>query len=140
MTSRRLALDFGLGLKYDEFTITYKDLTAAGTSQSIPLLLLKARGKILGVHIKHSTQFAASGATALTVSVGNASSATAYAAAFNLLAAVADTTLSETALFKAGQESAVQVLAVFSSTGANLNTATAGSVTIRILYIEPTTE
>jgi hypothetical protein len=134
MTSRNLALDFGAGLRCIEFTITYKDLTAAATSQAIPLFTLPSRGKIMGVNVKTNTAFAGTGWTAATVSIGKSGAATAFTSAYDLTATVSNTNIQETSLFKSTTEADVGVIATFTTTGGNVNAGTAGSVTIRIVY------
>lgn len=135
------ALSFGTGLKYEEWTITYSDLTTAGLTQAINLVALPAgSGFLLGVRIKHGTQFAAPAASSLTVSVGSTvAGAAGYASAFQILsAAVADTTLQMTALFARATAAAETVQATFTAVGGNVNTMTAGAVTIGLLYGVPT--
>jgi len=135
------SLTFGTGLKFQEFTITYSDLTTAGLTQAINLVTLPAgSGFILGVRLKHSVQFAAPVATSLTVSVGSsAAGAAGYASAWQILSvAVADTTFQMTTQFNRGTAAAEIVQATFTAIGGNVNTMTAGSVTIGVLYGVPT--
>jgi hypothetical protein len=127
------------GVCYKVLTITHADLTDDDTSQAITLFTLGAGSKILGVEVKHSVAFSGGTINAMTVSVGNASSATAYTSAYDIYQAVLNTNLQETALFKAGTAAAVDVLATFTSTAGNLVAATAGSVDIKVLYLNVTT-
>lgn len=130
-------LNLGGGLVYRKCTITYADLTTAGTSQAITLFTLPAHSKILGVCVKHSEAFSGGSLSTMTVSVGRATAATDYTAAADIFAAVADTTLQETSMFKASTDAAVALLATFTGSH-NVNTATAGSVDVYVCYLNVT--
>lgn len=148
--------DVGLGLNgglaYVKFTLTYSDLSTAGLSQSINLqqnpipggavaitpavnFQIPQGGVLLGVRIHHTTAFSGGAITAMTVSVGKSGSNAFFASAFDVFQAVGDTTLQETSLFKAGGINAVPVTATFTSIGANVNAATAGSVDIYLCLL-----
>lgn len=146
--------NFGAFVNYVKFTFNYDDLTAAATTQTISLLenppvnttsafYVPQAGKVLGVCVHHTVAFAGTAITGVTVSVGNSNLGVAgFAPAFNIFQAVADTTLQETAEFKAGQITAAQPTVTFVSTGGNLSAMTAGSVDIYILFLnvsEPVT-
>ncbi len=140
MVTGGLALALGEGLLYKRFTITHADLTDTDTEQTINLFTLGKGSKVLGVNIKHSVAFAGGTINAVTVSVGSAIvGAAGFAAAYDIFAAVANTSLQETAGFKSGGYDAQTVYAVFTSTAGNLDTATAGSVDIDILVADVTT-
>ena len=64
---------------------------AAGTSVTKTLVALPAKAVVEGIRIKTSEAFAGTGITACTVSLGDGTTATAYAAAFDVFAAVSDT-------------------------------------------------
>lgn len=128
--------DLNAPVHYIKFSVGEADLTDTDTSQNVTLFTLPQGGKILGVHVKESTIFAAPAASALTVSVGTASSTTAYTSAFSLMQVVADTTFQETTEFKSATHSATAVVAVFTATGGNLNTFTTGQVDIYIAYLD----
>lgn len=120
-------------------TIPKASLTAAGLTQAVPVITLPANAVVTGIRIKHSEVFAAENMTALTVSVGIAGTATAYANAFNILQAVSATALEDTALFKGVSAASHAVIATFTAEGANLGDGeatalTTGSVDIYVHY------
>lgn len=118
-----------------KYTVNETDLTAAATTEDETLFNLPARGKIVGAGVKHSTAFAGTGITAVTVSVGDSSGTTFYTAAFDIFQAVADTTFQDTSLFKSSTYVARDVLARFTCTGGNCNAMTAGEVDFRICWV-----
>ena len=72
----------------------------AATSADIQVTLPQQYSKIIGTTVKHSTAFAGTGLTSLTVSLGDSTSNTAYTGTFDIFQAVATTTFQDTALFK----------------------------------------
>jgi hypothetical protein len=161
-----VALQAGGKISLTQFIISYKDLQAiAGSgaqsvnltdadntgSGGLPTVFLvpsatgvavvnstPGGGKILGVEVKEQTQFAGA-FSALTISLGRTGNLTLFTAAYPLMQVPADTTLQETALFKAGGRAQFGPLVTFTPTGGNLSTATAGSVTITIAYLNVST-
>jgi hypothetical protein len=109
-------------------------LTAASTTQDITLFQLPARGVVTGTTIKHSAAFSGGGLTGMTVSVGDQSSATLYAPAFDVFQAVSDTTFANADGFKSSTFAARDVFARFTSTGGNVVDATAGKVEVTACY------
>lgn len=138
METSYIASNLGGFLEYRKFTITYADLTTAGTTQTIALFTLGAGSKILGVYQKHSEAFAGGSLSSMTVSVGSALSATQFTATFDVYQAVANTTVQETAMFKSGTAVAQAVNSYWTGSH-NVNTATAGSVDICVLILNVTT-
>ena len=138
MKTTYLSSAMGTGLVYVEYAITYADLTTAGTAQNITLFTpSQPKFKIMGVTIKHSTAFAGTGPwTTCTVSVGTAVAPTAYASAFDIFQAVGD--FQDSAQYKSTTEAATAVIARFTASH-NVNVGTAGSVYIRVLYLDITT-
>jgi len=134
-----LGIAMGSGPQFTRWTIPYTDLTAAALVQSVNLFTLNQGGIILGVRIKHTTAFAGTAWSATTVSVGWASDYTAFASAFDIFQAVADTTLQNTSEFKCVTNAAAgtAVVARFTSVGGNLSAGTAGAVNIDVLYLQP---
>ena len=122
-----------LGL-WSKYTVPYTSLSTAATTNSITLFSLPAAGIIHGVKIKHSTAFSGGSISAYTVSVGISGTLAKYATAYNVFQAVANDTfqLSNT-LGSENHASATNILITATSTGANLNAATAGSVDIWVL-------
>ncbi len=134
MTVTPLTTSVGNGPEFRRFTVTYADLTAAAVTESISLFTLSKGGKVLGVSIKHSVPFSGGALASMSVSVGVAGDVARYASAFDIWQVAADTTLQESTEFKHGQYAAIGVVAAFTGS-ANVNTATAGSVDIDVLYI-----
>ena len=136
MTIKGLASQLGNGAAWFRFTISYADLTAAATTQTIALKTIPAGSILLGLRVKPSTAFRGTAWSALTVSVGSAvGGATYFASALDCYQAVADTALQESASFKAGTIAAQAINAYFTSTGGNLSVGTAGSVDIDVLWL-----
>lgn len=109
-------------------------LTAAAASQDITLFQLPARGVVTGTTIKHSAAFSGGGLTGMTVSVGDLSSPTLYAPAFDVFQPVSDTAFANTDGFKSSTFAARDVFARFTSTGTNVVNATAGAVEVTACY------
>ena len=131
----------GGAVTFRRFIIPYTDLTTAATSMNVALCTLSKGSVILGVRIKHSTAFAGAGPwTTCVVSVGTTigSAYAAFASAFDVFQAVADTTLQETAQFKSTSYTAIPLVARFTASH-NCSVATAGQVEIDILYLNMTT-
>lgn len=141
MESMELASQLGAGIRFRRLTVTYRDLALISGSGAKPVTLMSCPlgGMILGVRIKHSTAFAGGSISALTVSVGKTGSVTYFTSTQDIFAAVADTTLLETALFKHGQLTALDLIATFTPTGDTVAACTAGVVNIDILYFDNTT-
>jgi hypothetical protein len=131
-------INLGGGLVYRKFTLTYADLTTAGTTQEVALFTLPAAGKILGTFIKQSVKFSGGSLSTMTVSVGITGTTTAFSTTHDIFAAVADTACLETSQFKATGLAAKAVVAEFTGSH-NVNTATAGSVDIYVCYLNPAT-
>lgn len=115
-------------------TIPYTSFQTAATTNSITLLALPAGAVIHGVKIKHSTAFAGTSITAVTVSVGVTGVLNKYASAFDVFQAVGDTIFQlSNVLGSESNGTSVNLLATATSTGANLSALTAGSVDIWVL-------
>lgn len=118
---------------WTKYTVPYTSLTAAATTQDISLTTLGALGVIQGVRIKHATVFAGT-FSALTVSVDSPSAGdpdfSYYASAFDIMQTTGNAVFQSTDLVKAATVASEAVNAHFTSTGANLNTASAGSVDV----------
>lgn len=121
-----------------KYTKTFTDLTDADTEQDPVLFNLPARGKVWAVNIKHSTAFSGGGLSAMTVSVGDSTSPTLYALAFDAFQAVADDKFQDgpsAPNFLSSTWAARDVFARFTSTGANMNAVTAGSVDVHVCWL-----
>ena len=121
-------------------TLTYADFSTAGTSQAANLFQLPAGAMIHATRIKHSVAFAGGAISAYTVAVGISGTANKYAAAFNVHQAVGNTAFQDSTPSALGAEtlaSATQIIATATSTGANTNAATAGSVDVWCQISQP---
>lgn len=124
----------GGGPTWTKYTVTYTDLSLAGTTNDIQLFSLPAKGVIHSVVISHTTNFAGPAITAYTVSVGIASNLTKYAAPFDVLQAAGDSIgQANSNLDFENKSSATSIRVAATSTGANLSAATQGSVEIWVL-------
>lgn len=139
VTVTGLALGFGGSLELNRYVVNYADPTAAALTKTLPLFTLKKGSIVLGVRIKHSTAFAGTSITAVTVSVGSSGlGATGLANAFDIFQAVAAGTRQLTQTFKDTDADEV-INAYFTSVGANLSALSAGSVAIDVLVANVTT-
>lgn len=140
MVTTDLALQLGQGLSLRRFTIPYGDLSDADTSEAVTLFTLGAYSAILGVRIHHTTAFAGTSVTAMTVSVGSSVvGAAGFASAYDVFQTVGDTVIQESTQFQAGTIAASTVQATFTSTGGDMDVMTAGSVDVEVLIMDVTT-
>lgn len=137
-----LASQMGAGPKFRRITITFADLALISGSGAKPVALFTTQQDsiILGARVKQSVAFAGGSISAMTVSVGKSGSVTFFTAAHDIFAAVADTTVYETALFKHGQKTGLAIIATFTPTGDTVAACTAGSVDIDVYYIDCSTQ
>lgn len=125
-----------------KYTVAYSNAAfiAASTTAPVTLFTLPARGKILGVNIKHSVAYAGTGISSTTVSVGDGTSTyNQYAAAYDIFQAVAATAFQDTSQFKSTTMASSSVVAYFTAnvnfgTGA-ATVLTAGSVDIAVCWV-----
>lgn len=119
---------------WTKYTFSHTAFQVAATSTDLELLSLPTNGMIQQVIVKHSTQFTGTGITAYTVSVGTASNFIKYTAAFNVNQTVSDTARSITIandIESFSSSTSIRIRAT--STGADLDQSTAGSVDIWVL-------
>lgn len=124
----------GDGMAWQSYTFSYTDLAAAATSNSITLAPLLAKQALHAVVIKHSASFTGGAIATYRVSVGVAGAPERYASLFNVFQAPGNSV----AQFSSSGNvenfaSNVNLTLNAVSTGANLNAATAGSVTVWLL-------
>jgi hypothetical protein len=123
------------GLNWTKYTKTYSDLSTGATTNDIALCSLTAKGVILGIIVKHSTAFVGGAISAYAISIGIVGDLTKYAGVMDVFQAVADTTFWTIPAFGAEDfGSATSIRLAATSTGANLDAATAGSVDVYILW------
>lgn len=114
------------------FTIPFSSLPAGASPVTVSLFTPPSKTIVYGVVIKPSTSFTGGGLSAMTMGVGTAGSANLYSnSAFNVFQAVANTTFLAFGGFTVDNWIIPgAVVATFTSTGANPNAATAGSVDV----------
>lgn len=117
-----------------KYTFAYTALSAAATSNAVTIDSLPAGGVIHAIKIKHSTAFAGTGITAYTIGVGTGGSTT-LTSDYNVFQTVASNTfyMADTTLATYDNTSTTTIQVIAKSTGANLSSATAGSVDIWLL-------
>ena len=120
--------------KWIPVTKAYTDFSTAGPTNDIEVFSLPAGGVIHGVKTKHSTSFTGGAISSYTISVGIAGTLTKYASAYDVFQATGNTAfqLSNT-VGSENHGASTSIRAAATSGGANLDAATAGSVTIWIL-------
>jgi hypothetical protein len=137
-----IATSNGNGICYKRFSIIAADVAALGaaTSGLIALFTLPAGGVILGITVRHTTQFVVGSGT-FKVSVGINGSTTLFTAATADLVAtgVAATTLQQTAMFKSGSSAAQAVVLECVSSVGNLSTCSAGALYVDVCWLDAST-
>jgi hypothetical protein len=117
----------------ERFILSWRDLTEADGSQTFSLMPLPKGSIVKGVRTKQTEAFSnnGGGATA-TAAVGSAAGATnTFSPAYDVAAAVADTTAQMVAGWKAATYAADTLTATIAS-NVNVNTMTAGVVVIDV--------
>ena len=118
-----------------KYTVSYSDLSAAATTNDVELFSLPAGGVIHGVKMKHSTAFSGGAISAFTVSIGITGTLAKYANAFDVFQAVSNTAQqisSTVGTENHGAATSIKIAAT--STGANIDQATAGTVDVWVLW------
>lgn len=115
---------------------THTDFAAAATTSTINLFTLAAGSIVHSVKVKHSATFTGGGVTAATLSVGIAGTLTKYVNAHNVFQATGDTVLAigPSTPTAENHASTVTVQATLTTTTANTNALTSGTVDVWILY------
>lgn len=122
--------------RWEKFTVSHADFQTAGLTNDIQILLLPGAGVIERVVMKHSEAFAGTGITAYTISCGIVGNLTKYAGAFNVFQAIGDTVfqLASNPGAETFNAAGVSIRVEATSTDANLDQSTAGSLDIWVLY------
>jgi hypothetical protein len=115
-----------------KWTISDSGLTAAASTQDVPLFNAGALEKVEAVVVKHSAAFAGGSLDGLTVSVGVAGAENFYTESHDIFQAVNDLAFQDTNVFGSYTMAAAghSVIAHFTATGDDVVNATAGSVDI----------
>lgn len=131
-----LSGDLGHLPRCRSYSVSHADLTAAATTEDVTLFELPARGVITGLTIKHSEAFSGGSLSAMDVSVGDVSDALAYSGAspFDVFQAVSNTAFLDSAVFKSTTFAARDLFVRFTSTGSNVDAATAGNVDVTACF------
>ena len=124
-----------------KFNIDYTALIAAATDQSVTLVALPAKSKIIGITIKSATAFAGSGFSAISMTIGDGTTHTAYvSSSYDLIAAVSNTNFSDTGLYKSTSMASGNIVARLTANqnfgNATITDLTAGSVDVWITTIQ----
>lgn len=117
------------------FTVAHTAFQTAALTNNIELFSLPAKALIERVVIKHSASFTGGAISAYTLSVGIAGTLAKYAAAFNVFQAPGATVLQLTqteGIESFGAATSIRIAAT--STTANLNASTGGSVDVYVFY------
>jgi|SRR6185436_12225587 len=118
-------------------TIGEADLTAAATTQTLDIGDVPPGAQVLGVSLDTYTPFTGGSLSAMTLSIGDANDDDVIVAAANAFAAAVDGQTSTRPLGISPNKryaAATTLKAKFTATGDNVVNATAGAVTIRVLY------
>lgn len=120
--------------RWKKYTVTHTALQAAAMANDIQLFSAVAGSIIHGVKIRHTVQFAGTGITDYKISVGIVGNLTKYATAFDVDTAPSGTNfqLSST-VGSEDHTTPVSIRVAATSTGANLDQSTAGSVEVWVL-------
>lgn len=121
------------------YTVTGASLTAAATTQNIILFALSSRAKIVGITMKSTIAFSATGLASMTVDIGDSVGGNTFytAVAYNLFAAVSNTNFSDGPgpIYKSATFAGSNVLAHFTANqNMNANPIT-GSVGIDVCTV-----
>jgi len=124
-----------------KYTIDYTQLIDAATDQSVTLVALPAKAKILGITIKSATAFSGSGFTDVSMTIGDGTTHTAYvSSSYDLDAAVSNTNFSDTDLYKSTSFASGNIVARLTANqnfgDATTTALSAGSVEIWVTTIQ----
>lgn len=117
---------------WNKYTIPYTSVQAGGTTNAVTVVSLTAKQMVCGLAEKHSTAFAGTSISGLTVTVGdsNGTSTTYSPFAFNVLQTVSNTAVVYNNVVGAASYAGGTIQANFTATGANLSALTAGSLDV----------
>lgn len=148
MIKQELPLKYGYNITCTRFVLSYTDIPAGTTPQSINLadaagnaFMVPQGGIVLGFRLKNDTVFGGGAMAALTMTVGSQTTGgTGFfigsGSAFNLMAAVADTTEEFALNFNAPTNATFGINVTITGDGAtNFNTLTAGQMHIDVFVI-----
>jgi hypothetical protein len=113
---------------------------AAASSVPVTLFALPARGKLIGVNLKHTVAFAGTAVTSTVVSVGDGNTPyNQYGSQFDIFQAVSNTAFQDSAQFKSTTMAASNVVAYFTANtnfgNGSATVLTAGSVAASACWV-----
>jgi hypothetical protein len=119
---------------WTKYTVPFTSAQTASTTNAVTVVSLTAKQLVCGVVEKHTTAFAGTSISGLTVTVGdsNGTSTTYSPVAFNLLQTVSNTAFVANNVLGMASFAGGTVQANFTSSGANLSALTAGSLDIDV--------
>lgn len=124
----------GDGMAWQSYTFTSAQLAAAALTNTVTIAPLLAKQVLHMVLIKHSQSFTGGGIATYTVRVGVSGALAKYASPFDVFQAVSSNALQLSNCADIEDfVSPVNIAITAVSTGANLNAATQGSVTVWLL-------
>lgn len=124
----------GDGMAWQSYTFSYTDLAAAALANSITLATLLPKQMLHAVVVKHSASFTGGAIASYRVSVGVTAAPARYSTLFDVFQAPGNSVAIASTSGNVENFAANTTLLLSAvSTGANLNAATAGSVTVWLL-------
>lgn len=119
---------------WTKYTIPFASVQTAATANAVTVVSLTARQMVCGVVEKHTTAFAGTSITGLTVTIGdsNGTSTTYSPVAFNVLQTVSNTAFVANNVIGMASFAGGTIQANFTATGANLSALTAGSLDLDV--------
>lgn len=125
---------FTVSPQWHHARLDFSDFSAASTTNNVELMVLPRGGIVREVKTRHKRSFTGGAISAYTISVGKSGTPEAYASAFDVFQANSFSASQLEALAAKENENVSQSIRAFAtSTGANLDAATAGIVDVWIL-------
>jgi len=119
---------------WQKHTIAYTDINTTTATFTATLYQLDPKEYVLGYTVKHSTAFAGGSVSTITVALGIAGNNDKHTTDFDVRQAVGDGVLDNTSLnLIESFANTTTIYARFTSSGANLDSLTAGSVDVWVL-------
>jgi len=119
---------------WQKYTVDFSDVNTTTASHTATVYSLDPKEHILSYTVKHNTAFVGGSISDVKVSLGIAGDNTKHAYDFDVNQAVGDTVFNQTDLnLIESFANTTTIYAKFSTTGANLDSLTAGSVDIWVL-------
>lgn len=122
---------------WTKYTIPYTSVQTSSTSNAVTIVSLTAGQAVCGLVEKHTTAFAGTSISGLTVTIGdsNGTSTTYSPVAFNLLQTVSNTAFVANNVVGMASFAGGNIQANFTSSGANLSALTAGSLNVDVCIV-----